>query len=369
MVPRQVTPFAKPQYTAAMSSRTPGPVRIDGGHGADGTWVRPMPMPGSGVMSSVFSTIHLGEEGVTVIDPGWPGPREEEFLGPLDDFLRERGRRLDQITDVIVTHMHPDHVGAASVLLKATGARYAAGAVEWASAEAGRDGTGSRQWRPLPEMIGAPAGALDSVMAVFSRPPALPSFVPKRTPDVLLNDGDLLADYGLPEELGLRAVITPGHTPGHMTLAADDAGFYIAADMILPEIQPGIGLGISDVDGNPVVDYLGSLQRISEFDDYLVIPGHGYVFTGLAARRRETAEHVLGRAREVSDILGWNPEISIWRLAGQLTWSGGWEEMKSSPLLFSALRQTMMYRELVLRGDAAGGDAVTRWEQSFDLDS
>ena len=54
------------------------------------------------------------------------------------------------------------------------------------------------------------------------------------------------------------------------------------------------------------------------------------------------------RAREVQKVLDWNPELSVWRLASRLTWSGGWEELSSSPMVWSALRQTMMYRDLVL---------------------
>lgn len=372
-----VTPFAKPQYTAAHSSRTPGAVRIDGGaqgargssHGT-GTWVRPVAMPGSGVMASVFSTVHLGDEGVTVIDPGWTaGGRERDYLRDLDVFLRERGRELGQIHQVIVTHAHPDHVAAASCLLEATGAKFIVGDEEWRSVDAARTGSDVDDHPLTPGSVGAPAGALDDTVDRRNRLGAL-AFIPRRAPDVLLRDGDLLSDHGLAGDLGARAVVTPGHTPGHLCLVNQEKKVFLAADMILPEIHPGIGLGVGQLGGNPVIHYLTSLQRISEFDDHLVIPGHGYVFTGLADRRRETARHVLTRAREVRHVLEWNPEISIWRLASRLTWSAGWEGLRDSPMLFSGLRQTMMYRDLVLAGDAPTGqgtDPLTRWEKSFGI--
>lgn len=368
----KVTPFAKPQYTAAQNSRTPGPVRVvggtaGGGH-ATGTWVRPVTMPGSGVMASVFSTIHLGENGITVIDPGWTGRNKEgEYLRELDDFLRERGRRLEQITQVIVTHAHPDHVTAATCLLDATRARFIVGEQEWRTVEKSRTGDADDPYAPWPERFGTPAGVLDGSVEHMKNP-RVPAFIPRRRPDVQLADGDLLADHGLDDDLGARAVVTPGHTPGHMCLVNEDAGIFLAADMILPEIHPGIGLGIGQLGGNPVIEYLESLDRIREFDDLLVIPGHGYVFSGLAARRRETAEHVLGRAWEVRRVLDWNPEISVWRLASQLTWSSGWEGLRESPMLVSGLRQTMMYRDLVLSRDSDGEDALTRWERIFGLD-
>jgi glyoxylase-like metal-dependent hydrolase (beta-lactamase superfamily II) len=363
MVSSRVTPFMKTQYVAATNSRTPGPVRV-----APDTWVRPVAMPGSGVMASIFSTVHLGQEGVTVIDPGWTGKgREHDYLRDLDDFLRDRGRRLEQVTQVIVTHAHPDHVAAADCLLDATGARFIVGEEEWrsvAAARTGSAGTGEADpYAPWPERLGTPPGLLDDTVHHLQHP-QVPPFIPRRRPDVLLADGDLLADHGLEEDLGARAVVTPGHTPGHLCLVNEDAGLFLAADMILPEIHPGIGLGVGQLGGNPVVQYLESLDRIAEFDDLLVIPGHGYVFSGLAARRRETADHVLTRAREVQRILEWNPEISVWRLASQLTWSSGWDGLVDSPMLVSGLRQTMMYRDLVLSGDSAGDDVI-RWEQTF----
>lgn len=383
-VAAQVTPFAKLQYTAAKNSRTPGPVRVAGGPGssdsATETWVKPVAMPGSGVMASIFSTIHLGQEGVTVVDPGWVGKgRERDFLTDLDSFLRDRGRRLEHITQVIVTHAHPDHVTAASCLLEATRARFIVGAEEWRSVAAAGTASGAASgaaadashaadattdpYAPWPEVLGAPAGVLDDVVH-HMRHPRIPGFIPARTPDVMLEDGDSLADHGLTGDPGTRVVVTPGHTPGHMCLVNEDAGLFLAADMILPEIHPGIGLGVGQLGGNPVVQYLQSLERIGIFDDLLVIPGHGYVFTGLAARRRETAGHVLTRAREVQRVLEWNPEISVWRLASRLTWSSGWDDLRESPMLVSGLRQTMMYRDLVVSGDSSGG-AVTRWEQTF----
>jgi len=323
-------------------------------------------------MASIFSTIHLGEAGITVIDPGWTGKKHEgEFLRDLDNFLRDRGRRLEQITQVIVTHAHPDHVAAASCLLDATRARFIVGDREWRTVEKSRVGDADDVYAPWPERFGAPAGILDSAVEHMNNP-RVPAFIPRRRPDIRLADGDLLADHGLDDDLGgssrTRAVVTPGHTPGHMCLVNEDAGIFLAADMILPEIHPGIGLGVGQLGGNPVIEYLESLDRIKEFDDLLVIPGHGYVFSGLAARRRETAEHVLGRAWEVRRVLDWNPEISVWRLASQLTWSSGWEGLRESPMLVSGLRQTMMYRDLVLSRDSDGEDALTRWERTFGLD-
>lgn len=345
----RITPIFRAQYQAAVGSKVPAPVRVST---ADGElWIRAVPMPGAGVMNSVLSTIHLGDRGVTVVDPGWAGSKAKDAVGnvlrPLDAFLRERGRRLEEITDVVVTHAHPDHVGATAEMLQATGARYHLGAVEQRTVDAARTGRSQDDYAVERHTIGAPDGVLDK----FPFPLAakgLPPFIPRQRPDVTIGDGDFLPDHGITGELGWRAVLTPGHTPGHLCFADDRRKLLIAADHVLPEIFPGIGLGVASLGGNPVKDYLAALDRLAEFDDYTVIPGHGYCFTGLAARRQETREHVMERADEVAQVLEWNPEISVWRLAGRLTWSGGWESLANSPMVWSAIRQTMMYRDLVL---------------------
>lgn len=344
-----ITPLFRAQHQAAVAGKVPAPVRVST---ADGElWVRAVPMPGAGVMSSVLSTVHLGQDGITVVDPGWAGRSAQDAVGnvlrPLDGFLRERGRRLEQVTDVVVTHAHPDHVGGGAELLRATGARYHLGAVEQRTVDAARTGTSRDDYAVDRHDIGAPEGVMEKFP--FPLPDkGLPPFIPRQRPDVCIADGDLLADNGVGGELSLRAVLTPGHTPGHLCFADDERRILIAADHVLPEIFPGIGLGIANLGGNPVKDYLAGLERLAEFDDYTVIPGHGYCFRGLGVRRQETVEHVMERAREVSAVLDWNPDISVWRLAGRLTWSGGWDALVNSPMVWSAVRQTVMYRALVL---------------------
>ncbi len=344
-----ITPVFRSQYTAAVRGKLSAPARISSTGGE--LWMRAVPMPGAGVMSSVMSVVHLGQDGVTIIDPGWAGSKAQDAEGnvlrPLDDFLRERGRRLEQVTDIIVTHAHPDHIGGAAVLLKATSATYHLGAVEQRTLDAARTGTSVDEYavdEARAREIGAPDGVLSA--HPFRTPKAeLPAFIPRQRPDALVADGDTVKPD---TDIALRAVLTPGHTPGHLAFADDNRRILFAADHILPEIFPGIGLGVGNLGGNPVKDYLAAVERLAEFDDYTVVPGHGYAFTGLAARRAETREHVMERAREVQKVLDWNPELSVWRLASRLTWSGGWEELSSSPMVWSALRQTMMYRDLVL---------------------
>jgi len=159
---------------------------------------------------------------------------------------------------------------------------------------------------------------------------------------LLVEDGDVLPIAGVT----WRVVLTPGHTAGHMCLEDADRRVLFSGDHVLPTVRPGIGLG-RRLETNPVADYLSSLERIARFDDFEVVPGHGYRFRGLRCRRHDALEHTLRRAREVSAVVASYPNATVWEVASRLTWTAGWEQLVSTHLLYSGLAQIEMYREFV----------------------
>ena len=57
-------------------------------------------------------------------------------------------------------------------------------------------------------------------------------------PDLRLTDGSLVPAKGL----DLRAVTTPGHSPGHICLVDEPHGLIFSGDHVLPRISPHIAL-------------------------------------------------------------------------------------------------------------------------------
>ncbi|QFQ01485.1 Hydroxyacylglutathione hydrolase [Corynebacterium urogenitale] len=371
------TPLSEAQYQSALAGETPALLRVYGHHGGyagttanpskgrDELWVRALDMPGRGSMNFVYSTVHLGKDGVTVIDPGWPSRKDIQTstFDPLDTFLRERGRSIEEVTTVIATHAHPDHIGAAGPLAELTGARLVVGVEENKSIEIARKGkdaaNANEHYAVNPREVGAPEGVLEPMLEEV-RQVRDHWYLPKQTPDILINDGDKLTDLGLSEDFPLEAVHTPGHTDGHLSFVDREQKILIAADHIMPIIFPGLGLSVGMLGGNPISQYMEAMHRLREFDGYTVIPGHGYCFTDLRTRRYETAEHVMKRAREVRAILSDDPQQSVWEIASKVTWSLGWEGMLKSRMLVSGIRQIIMYREIVERGE------LETWERNFE---
>jgi glyoxylase-like metal-dependent hydrolase (beta-lactamase superfamily II) len=80
-------------------------------------------------------------------------------------------------------------------------------------------------------------------------------------PDILLNDGDLVPGTGR----RLRAVWTPGHTPGHLCLHEEAEDVLLTGDHVLPRITPNIAQ-MAHTDDPPLAAYLESLGRAADYD-------------------------------------------------------------------------------------------------------
>ncbi len=291
-------------------------------------------MPGGHIPYSLCYLIEDDRGGVHVVDPGWSS---DDNWASLTRALAASGHRVDDIASVVVTHLHPDHLGMADRVRAASGAILVLHEREQAALEtmAGRAPAESAEHRF--DVWGVPADRLAELDVTAGRPP-MDAQLPA---DVLVTDGELLDISGRT----IRVVLTPGHTPGHICLADADNGLVFTGDHVLPTIHPGLGLG-GETATNPIGDYLASLERIAVFDEYEVCPGHEYVFRGLAARCATTAEHHLRRSREVAERLRIDGDPTVWQVASELTWTAGWANLNGFYLL-SALAQTAMHLDFV----------------------
>jgi glyoxylase-like metal-dependent hydrolase (beta-lactamase superfamily II) len=269
-------------------------------------------MPGDHLPYSLCYLIEDDRGGVHIVDPGFSSDQNWAALGAALDVL---GHGADDVVQVITTHLHADHLGLAERVRDASGARIVLHAREQAALAAG---AGPEAARVAANLVA----------------------------DTLVQDGDVLVVPGR----RIRVVHTPGHTLGHLCLVDEDAKLVFTGDHVLPTVNPGLGLGGLGTT-NPLADYLVSLTRIAEYDDFDVAPGHEDVFRGLAARCEELADHQLRRSREVAVILERGPALDDVELASRLTWTGGWDALDGLRL-DSAIAQTAMHRDFVRSAEA-----------------
>jgi len=344
------------QFRAATKGGLPEAEPIHRPDDAAEIWSVPVPMPGEQLEYTLSAIVRpRGGAGrdVTVVDPGWAAPETHAHLAAA---LGRLDRELADVSHIVVTHAHPDHVGAAAELRRLSGARILMHEREQLAidrARAAESGGGVDVARLVREW-GVPSEVADRLAATagLTRGGAdLPEAA-----DVLLRDDDPLPIPGV----DWRVLWTPGHTSGHICLVAQAERILVAGDHVLPTVFPGVGIGVDwglgPADGDaesPIAAYLGSLDRLRPYDDFQVLPGHGYRFSGLAERRAEASGHILTRAREVAASDAAAPGSSIWELASGLSWSAGWENLERGSALPSALLQASMYRDFVREGGLA----------------
>jgi glyoxylase-like metal-dependent hydrolase (beta-lactamase superfamily II) len=300
----------------------------------DGLWVYGVPLPGLQPHFTLSYLVLDAEKHVHLIDPGWD---TESNRGALAAALGELGHALADVASVTVTHLHPDHLGLAAHVRESSGAPVALHRLEQEAI--GEVATPVDETDAVARFAawGASAARHPELLAALLRRSAWRPF----TADRLLEDGDAL---GIPGH-DIEVLHTPGHTVGHLALRDAPRRLLFTGDLLLPNQYPGVGLGGTPA-GNPIDDYLASLERVVAFDDHEVLPGHGYRFTGLADRIAETREHHERRTREVAAVVGSSPEANVWEVASRLSWTAGWEQLSGLHLL-SALAQTELHLERV----------------------
>ena len=98
-------------------------------------------------------------------------------------------------------------------------------------------------------------------------------FTATELPDRLLEDGELADVPGWK----LRALHTPGHTPGHLCFVDERSRLLFSGDHVLPRITPNISVQRGDP-ASPLQSYLESLAQTRDLDVDEVLPAHEWRF-------------------------------------------------------------------------------------------
>lgn len=190
-----------------------------------------------------------------VIDPGSPYEDEQQELAACVDELLRDGRTLRAI---VLTHMHPDHVGGVNSLRNYLGNDVKVAAHRLTA-------------EPLSNAI---------------------------TVDHLIEDGELIELNGSPS-IALRAMHTPGHARGHLCFYEERTGTLISGDNIV-----GIGSVLIDPPEGHMSDYLGSLRRMRALPNLSVIlGGHGPAIANPYTKLDEYISHRLEREQKILEAI------------------------------------------------------------------
>lgn len=202
---------------------------------------------------------------------------------------------------VIVTHMHPDHIGMAGWLSRKYGARLWISRLEYLTCRVLVSDTN----REAPadavrfyQQAGWSPAAIEAYRARFGKfglhIHALPDSYKR------LEDGQRIR-IGAHE---WEVVGGNGHSPEHSCLYCPSLKLLISGDQILPKISSNVSLHPNEPEANPMGDWMASLDKLQARvpDDVLVMPAHNDCFHGLHVRieqLRRGQEQAFDQLREI----------------------------------------------------------------------
>lgn len=217
-------------------------------------------------------------EGWTIVDAGLGTP---PTLRRWEEALRALG--APKIRRLVVTHYHPDHVGASGPLAELAGVEEIVQGREDArlTVAAWSDEADPEAFAAYLRHHGMPAGEANEAVAEEARIP-----VAFAAPTRLVEEGDRIEIAGEP----FLVLVLPGHADGHIALLGEHTGRLFGGDVLLEEITPNVGRW-EDTRPDPLGRYLATLRRIEAIRPPVVYPGHRRTIERAAERAAEIRAH------------------------------------------------------------------------------
>ena len=238
------------------------------------------------------------------------GMNSDESVATIKAAIGNIGAK--RLRKLVVTHIHPDHYGAAGSLAGEGMADLYIHRLEVPLVHP--------RYVELEQLVkevrtyllvnGVPASDAE-VLSNSQR--ALSQVVKTAEPSVQLDGAELL-------QMGrrhLRVEWTPGHSPGHICLYDRDDKLLFAGDHMLPELSPNIGLHPQSTP-DPLHEYLDGLRRLAAYEPALILPSHGRPFSDAPARVKVLEAHHRKRLEQIVAIVGrgkqtgWGVALELW---------------------------------------------------------
>jgi glyoxylase-like metal-dependent hydrolase (beta-lactamase superfamily II) len=238
-----------------------------------GVWHVPVPLPFGVHAVNVY--LLRGPQGWLLVDAPLRTALAE---GVLRTALARVGIAPTEISAIVLTHVHPDHLGGVGFWQRLSGAPVYLHPQELPQLDRLWGDLGNEAFLDAARALVAHGMPADQAQALVTRAVELRSLLELPTDPATVEHGQRVALAGD----AYTVQWTPGHADGHIALLRDD-GLLIAGDVGLHGLRPTVGwYPWSRPD--PLADQLASLAALSTLDVRLTLPGHGEPFSDLSQR-------------------------------------------------------------------------------------
>jgi glyoxylase-like metal-dependent hydrolase (beta-lactamase superfamily II) len=282
-------------------------------------WLKlPITMENAGI-THVNVYLVKGDKGYLLVDSGW---NTDDSFSTFHNYLIKHDIGFQDIKQILVTHVHPDHYGMAGHIKQLSGAKILMHDIE-------KDYIRPR-YIDMNELLAltdkellANGASVDETEVLRDATLGLQNFIVPTPPDITIHDGKII-DIGT---FSFRAIWTPGHSSGHVCLYEPEKKLLFSGDHILPRITPNVGLHPQSID-NPLGRYIESLQQIRKLDIELTLPGHDQPFNNIKARIDEIIHHHNNRNQEILGALVTGTKTA-YQIAQEISWgdNSGWKDL------------------------------------------
>ena len=233
--------------------------------------------------------------GATLLDIG--GGQSARY-SRLKEHLSTAGLAPDDIHTVVLSHAHPDHMGAMALLLSDADPRIIIHEIEKPLAKEPQklnetfdtDLTSKYYRKELKRLWRVEKLDIIEYFRVTCPMASL------EATEVVAEGADIQMG-----RFGFEIIHTPGHAPGHISLYDESTSLMFTGDLV------GAVVAWYCPSGGGAAGYLSSLKKIERRNPGVIMPSHGDYITDVAGAIASVREKILSREKLILDLLSREP--------------------------------------------------------------
>jgi len=225
--------------------------------------------------------VWLLEDGdsLVIVDTGLNNDRTKEIWENVFD-KTFKGKAVSKI---LVTHMHPDHIGLAGWMVDKFGVMLSMTRLEYLTCRvltADTDKEAPKEALNFLYQVGVPDEIIEGYKKRFGMFGAAIYDLPQNFYRVS-DEEEILINGRI-----WKVVVGNGHSPEHACFFCPSLKVVISGDQILPRISSHVGVFPNEPDANNLEDWIESCKKLKSVfpEDLLVLPSHNEPFYGVHNR-------------------------------------------------------------------------------------